>query len=285
MRWDGLLTSAEAAARLGIKVSTLYVYVSRGPWSSTADPTDAGACSLRSTTWNAWHDVREVAVRWASRMAVWTALTELGLPHGSYTEGERRSSWPPGHRRRRSRTCRGNAEPGPWTPSAPTPPPGLTPRDRLAWTVAMADRTRSEPTTDPMPWCARRYSSSRRSPPTPHPPPPDTPLAQRLAAACTTPDPSPEVIDAIRVAMVVLADHELATSTLAVRLLRRPGPTCTTRCLPGWAPWPVRDRLGQRPGRRPVDQCRPRGRRPCDGPGVALAGARPRVRARRLPRR
>ena len=81
---DGLMTSAEAAARLGVKVSTLYVYVSRGLLESQRAP-DGRRSLFRSD------DVERLARRSRggrsveSRMAVvTTALTELRAEGHTY---------------------------------------------------------------------------------------------------------------------------------------------------------------------------------------------------------
>lgn len=98
-------------------------------------------------------------------------------------------------------------------------PPLLAPRDRLPWTVVMvgaSDPLRSDLRPAAVVRAARTLISTLATRPGVELPA-GAPLALRLATSCT-PAPTPEVVDAVRTAMVLLADHELATSTLAVRV-------------------------------------------------------------------
>jgi citrate synthase len=216
---DGMLTSTEAAARLGVKVSTLYVYVSRGLLVSHRAP--EGRRSLFRV-----EDVEALARRSRggrsveSRLAVvTTAITELradgpsfrgrsaiGLAAGTSPEEVAELLW--------------NAGPGSWAPTPIDPPPGLAPRDRMPWTVVMvgaADPLRSDLRPSAVVRAARRLISTLATGPSVELPA-DAPLALRLATTCTGPNPPAPVVRAFGTAMVLLADHELATSTLAVRV-------------------------------------------------------------------
>lgn len=214
-----MLTSNEAAARLGVKVSTLYVYVSRGMLESHRAPD--GRRSLFRTD-----DVERLAGRSrggrsvGSRMAVVsTALTQL-RPDGHAYRGR------PAVDLARSATPESvadllwSADPGPWTPVEVDPPASLAPRDRMPWTVVMVgaqDPLRSDLRPGAVVRAGRRLISTLATPPG-FPLPQDAPLALRLATTCTGSTPPAAVVEAVRVAMVLLADHELATSTLAVRV-------------------------------------------------------------------
>jgi citrate synthase len=216
---EGMLTSEEAAARLGVKVSTLYVYVSRGLLQSHR--AGDGRRSLFRVD-----DVEHLARRSRggrsveSRMAVvTTALTELR------TDG-------PAYRGRPAVELAGTAspesvadllweaDPGRWEPARLEVPPALATRDRMPWTVVMVgaqDPLRSDLRPAAVVRAARVVTSTLATGPGVELPA-GTPLAVRLATTCCRTPPSPEVVDAVRTAMVLLADHELATSTLAVRV-------------------------------------------------------------------
>ena len=246
---DGMLTSEEAAARLGVKVSTLYVYVSRGLLESHR--AGGGRRSLFRV-----EDVEQLARRSRggrsveSRMAVvTTALTELR------SDG-------PAYRGRSAVELAGtaspesvadllwNVDPGPWEPARLEVPAGLAVRDRMPWTVVMVgaqDPLRSDLRPAAVVRAARVVTSTLATGPGVELPA-DTPLAVRLATTCCRTTPPPEVVDAVRTAMVLLADHELATSTLAVRVAASTAPTSTTPCSRVWAPW--RGRCTDRPAGR-----------------------------------
>lgn len=216
---DGMLTTEEAAARLGVKVSTLYVYVSRGLLRSHRAPD--GRRSLFEVG-----DVEQLARRSRggrsveSRMAVVaTALTELRSDGPAY-RGR------PAVQLAATSTPEEVADllwavgPGEWS-SAPLTPPGiLRPRDQLPWSVVMVaaqDPLRSDLRPAAVVRAARRLICTLATDPRSDPGE-DAPLALRLAARCVGGAPSPQMVDAVRAAMVLLADHELATSTLAVRV-------------------------------------------------------------------
>jgi citrate synthase len=214
-----MLSSSEAAARLGIKVSTLYVYVSRGLLVSHRAPD--GRRSLFRT-----EDVERLAERSRgsrsvqSRMAVVaTAVTELRAD-GPIYRGEPAVELAADAAPEEVAHLLWGVEPGPWEPVVLSPPPVLSPRDRLPWTVVMVaaqDPLRADLRPVAVVRAARRLITTLATPPDVELPL-DAPLALRLASACSTTAPSAQLIDAVRAAMVLLADHELATSTLAVRV-------------------------------------------------------------------
>jgi citrate synthase len=213
-----MLTSEEAAARLGIKVSTLYVYVSRGLLQSHR--AGDGRRSLFDV-----EDVERMARRSRggrsveSRMAVVaTALTELRADGPAYrgrSAVELAASATP----EQVADLLWGVDAAPWEMAPLAAPPLLAPRDRLPWTVVMvgaSDPLRSDLRPAAVVRAARTLISTLATRPGVELPA-GAPLALRLATSCT-PAPTPEVVDAVRTAMVLLADHELATSTLAVRV-------------------------------------------------------------------
>jgi citrate synthase len=219
---DGLMTSAEAAARLGVKVSTLYVYVSRGLLESQRAP-DGRRSLFRSD------DVERLARRSRggrsveSRMAVvTTALTELRAEGHTYRG---RSAIELADRATPEQVADllWDTEPGSWVPVRLPDAAPPTPRDRLPWAVVMAaaqDPLRDDLRPVAVVRAARRLVATLAMGATADAAalPDDAPLASRLATACWGPEPEPARVDALRAAMVLLADHELATSTLAVRV-------------------------------------------------------------------
>ena len=245
---QGMLTSKEAAARLGVKVSTVYVYVSRGLLESHRS--EDGRRSLFAV-----EDVERLAQRGRggrgveSRMAVVnTAITEL-RPDGPHYRGRPAVELAADSTPEQVAELLWNTdEPGVWTPAQLGPAPTLAPHDLMLWRVIMAgaaDPLRSDLRPRSVVRAARRLISTLADGPDtttatrgadgadptgarsdgassgdadPAGAPPVDRLADRMAAQLCGASPDPAVVDAVRVAMIVLADHELATSTLAVRV-------------------------------------------------------------------
>ncbi len=245
---DRMLRSDEAARRLGVKVTTLYAYVSRGLLVSHPEP--GGRHSLFSVD-----DVERLARRSRqarsveTRMAtITTAVTQLtdGGPlyrgiratelatSASYEEvagllwGGWAAGWAAG-------SAAGSA-PGAWEPADLGPAPPFTAADRMRWAVVMAggsDPLRSDLRPSAVVRVARRIVASMIAslePPGAVRVDDRAPLlvldggrvvegsiAGRLAARLT-PSPGETVVRACNAALVLLADHELATSTVAVRV-------------------------------------------------------------------
>jgi citrate synthase len=118
----------------------------------------------------------------------------------------------------------------PWEPVRLRPPASLGPSDRLRWAVLMAgahDRLRSDLRPESVIATARRLVATMvRVLPGPHDDAPalevggrrfDGAVASRLAAR-VAPAPDAALVRAVNGALVLLADHELATSTVAVRV-------------------------------------------------------------------
>jgi citrate synthase len=222
---EQLLESAEAARRLGVKVSTLYAYVSRGAIVPVRSPD--GRRSLF-----ALEDVERLARRGRGGRQVETRLATVTT---SVTQLRDDGPWYRGRAAvelARTATFEEVAaslwrhDPGEWTPAPLGPPPEsgpLRPHDRLAWTtveLGARDATRSDLRPEAVARVAARLVTSMvaslEPPSMPGTAPPT--VAGSLAAALLGRRPVPAVTRAVDAALVLLADHELATSTLAVRV-------------------------------------------------------------------
>ncbi|MGO9456157.1 MAG: citrate synthase [Acidimicrobiales bacterium] len=221
-----MLETEEAARRLGVKRDTLYAYVSRGLLAShrSAD----GRRSLFDVA-----DIERMARRSRggrrveSRLAtVTTAITQLredgpayrGLPAAdlagtSTFEQVAEVLW----------TSGGSPADADWGPAPLGPVPDLPTADRLRWAVVMAgarDPLRADLRPEAVMRAARRLIGSmvsvvgRADGGAPRG---GTSVAGRLTAGLSASAP-PGAADALDAALVLLADHELATSTVAVRV-------------------------------------------------------------------
>ncbi len=218
------LESDEVARRLGIKRNTLYAYVSRGLLPSYPAPggrqslfdvADVERLARRSRT-ERRHDGRSVAVTTSVTQLRQDGPTYRGRPLATLLdtpfEAVAELLWQVDPARHAS-----------WAPAETGAVPDLQALDLLRWVTVMCgarDPTRGDLQSDAVCAAARRLiatlvdvvpsgtvadplsgSISAR-------------LARRLSGA---PVPS-EVARGVNTALVVLADHELATSTMAVRL-------------------------------------------------------------------
>lgn len=228
-----MLDSDEAARRLGVKLATLYAYVSRGLLDSHRSPDGRRSLFVLD-------DVEQLARRARggrrveTRLAtVTTSVTQLREDGPAYRgtptvalattasfEEVAEILWrsgPPG--------------PTPWEPAPLPDVPELGPSDRLRWAVLMsgaADPLRSDRTPAAVLRAARRLVATMVSSLGPGTAPggelqldggnprPGSVAARLTAALCR--DPSPGVGAAVNAALVLLADNELATSTVAVRV-------------------------------------------------------------------
>ncbi len=208
-----MLTSEEAARRLGIKLTTLYAYVSRGLLVAHRSPDRRSLFDV--------DDVEAMARRHRAGerndgrlAAITTAITEIredghryrGLPATRLAQTESYE---------RVAELLWEAAPGPWEPvpidSAPMP----SFDDRLRWAVVMtgaADPLRSDLRDVAVgraagTLIATMVSSLGGTGPT---------VADQLASVLA-PRSDVAFTEAVRAALVLLADHELASSTLAVR--------------------------------------------------------------------
>ena len=219
---DRLLTTEEAARRLGVRVPTVYAYVSRGLLESHRDP--AGRGSLFELA-----DIEALAARsrggrqTATRLAtVTTGVTRLDQERGPVYRGQPATDlaattsfedvaallWQ-------------SEEPGDWTAPELGPCPFSETLDRMRWALVAcgaSDPLRADLRPGAVARAARRAAAALTDVVGPAPPGEDTgtPIAARLTARLTnaaTLEPT-----ALNAALVLLADHELAASTLAVRV-------------------------------------------------------------------
>ena len=226
-----MLQSDEAARRLGVKPATLYAYVSRGLLASHRSPD--GRRSLF-----ALGDVEQLARRARggrrveTRLAtVTTSVTQLREDGPAYrgTPAAELATTASFEDVAEILWCSGRSDPAPWEP---VPLPALSDvaaSDRLRLGVLLcgaADPLRSDRAPAAVLNAARRsiatmVSSLRIAAP-------DGPglddarprsgsIAARLASALCR-DPSSDVVAAVNATLVLLADNELATSTVAVRV-------------------------------------------------------------------
>jgi citrate synthase len=227
-----MLESGEAARRLGVKLPTLYAYVSRGLLPSHRDA--HGRRSLFDA-----EDVEALA-----RRARGGRSTEARLATVTTGTTQLRSDGPAYRGRPATMLARvapyedvaellwqGQRPPGPpWTGLALRPPTALRDPDRLTWAVLMtgaADRLRSDLRAQSVTGAARRVLATlvsvlpareaevlplelagRRWEGT---------IAARLTARLAATS-HPALVPAVNAALVLLADHELASSTVAVRV-------------------------------------------------------------------
>lgn len=234
-----MLESAEAARRLGVKLPTLYAYVSRGLIVSHRSPDgrtsrfaadDVEALARRS------RGARTTETRLAT---VTTGVTQLDEEVGPIYRGQpatELATSAPYEAAAETLWAADEPAPLPWKTVDLRPPATLSTSDRIRWAVVMAgarDPLRADLRPEAVRMVARKLvatlasvlapssgSLTRRSVP-PLELPARTPLDSVVAvmlASRLAPDPSPAVVRAINAALVLLADHELATSTVAVRV-------------------------------------------------------------------
>lgn len=262
-----MLESEEAARRLGIKMATLYAYVSRGLLPSY--PSGSSRRSLFDL-----EDVERLARRSRSGKRVETRLASIttGVTQiredGPAYRGSAASVLASTHSFEAVADLLWQAEPGPdeWQSAVlPSPPPSLEHADLLQWAALMCgavDELRSDLRPEAIVRNVRKVIATSvavlqgpglKGPglqcsdlrgtdlhgrdlqgPDPHGPDPhgpdlhgpdqiDTPpgytapIATKLAYSLAG-NTDTRLVRAIDTALVVLADHELATSTMAVRV-------------------------------------------------------------------
>jgi citrate synthase len=226
-----MLSSRDAARRLGVKVSTVYAYVSRGLLESHANP--AGRGSL--------FDLDEI-VRLAqrsrggrtteSRLAtITTGVTQLHQDSGPFYRGQAatdmvgRLSFEEVADLLWSEAGSGSGSgpgSGDWSPAFLGPCPLTQTLDRMRWALVMcgaSDPLRADLRPASVVRAARRVIAALTDVVGPGPPggDRDAPIALRLAHRLGVADPA-EVATALDGALILMADHELATSTMAVRV-------------------------------------------------------------------
>ncbi len=234
-----MLESDEAARRLGVKMATLYAYVSRGLLVSHPSPT--GRRRLFDV-----EEVERLARRSRqgksveTRMAtITTGITQL-TDDGPVYRGLRATDLATRYRYEEVAEWLWDVDsegavdirPGPeWVAMDLGRPPEIGTSDRMRWAVVMAgaaDPLRSDLRPEAVIRAARQVAASMVEvlPAAGESPrfiavedEPDLTgsMAARLASVLT-PRPTADLVRAVNAAMVLMADHELATSTLAVRV-------------------------------------------------------------------
>jgi citrate synthase len=216
-----MLESAEAARRLGVKLPTLYAYVSRGLLRSHPSP------DRRHSLFEA-DEVEALAKRSrggrtsGTRLAtVTTGVTRLDDDRGPLYRGrpatELAGTTP--YEKVAALLWGEPMEGGRWEPARLRPPTRLGTLDRLRWSVLMAgaaDPLRADLRPEAVTAVARRLGATMAAAVSDGTPSPGS-VAEVLAAGLVA-RPDAAVVHALDAALVLLADHELATSTVAVRV-------------------------------------------------------------------
>jgi citrate synthase len=216
-----MVTSEEAARRLGVKVPTLYAYVSRGALSSHRSPdgrrslfdvADLDALARRSRT----------GQRTEGRLAtVATAVTEI-RDEGPVFRGRAATEMAGTQSFETVADLLWQVAPGPWESASIGPAPVTSLSDRLRWAVVMSgsvDPLRSDLRNVAVAQAARTIIASMvgalggMGPGSAS----GSTMATRLTWAFVA-SPPDALTEAVRAALVLLADHELASSTVAVRI-------------------------------------------------------------------
>jgi citrate synthase len=213
----GMLTSEEAARRLGIKVATLYAYVSRGLIAAHRSPERRSLFAVE--------DVEALARRGRPAgpsdgllaATVTTSITDIG-PEGPIYRGVPAVDLAPSASFEAVADLLWQVPPGPWAPAEVGPAPVQTAGDRLRWAVVMSgatDALRADLRDVAVARAARTIVATMVVTIGGGVGETAAPVADRLATALG--GTLPGLPDAVRAALVLLADHELASSTVTVR--------------------------------------------------------------------
>jgi len=217
-----MLTTEEAARRLGVKAPTLYAYVSRGLLESHRDPTRRG--SLFDLA-----DIEGLAARsrggrqTATRLAtITTGVTQLDQHLGPVYRGRLATDLAAGSSFEEVAELLWQAEAGDWSAPDLGPCPLTDTLDRMRWALVLCgatDALRSDLRPAAVTRAARRCAAALTEAVGDAPLGEDAgaSLAARLATRLT---PSTAMVPAaaVNAALILMADHELATSTMAVRV-------------------------------------------------------------------
>lgn len=217
---DSFLTTEEAARRLGVTVKTLYVYVSRGLIESHREKGTRPSYFSRD-------DVERLATRPRRRSTLGSWNPESGVtsirPDGIRYRGELLSTlvdqpfedvaehlW--------------QMERGDWAARPLKLPKRLSAIDQVRCGVVIAgslDTFRSDQRPEAVVIASRRLLAGLAQTlagPAMQLLPADASIARCVAAALCNGRPSEQLVRTVNTAMVLLADHSMSTSTLAVRL-------------------------------------------------------------------
>jgi citrate synthase len=233
-----MLESDEAARRLGVKVSTLYAYVSRGLLVSHRAASGRRSLFEVEEVERLARRSRQGKVVETRMVTITTAITQLtddGPVYRGRRATELAASWafeevaewlwetaqPDDDGQQRGGQQR--VEDG-WQPYDLGPPPDIGPAGRMRWATVMAgarDPLRADLRPEAVTRAARRLTASMVEVVGGERVAGDGPggssIATRLASALTS-SPPPVQVRAVNAALVLMADHELATSTMAVRM-------------------------------------------------------------------
>jgi citrate synthase len=249
-----MLESEEAARRLGVKVATLYAYVSRGQLTSHPGPSGRRRLFDMDEVERLARRSRQGKAVETRMVTITTGITQLtdegpvyrgrlatGLATTLAYEEVAEQLWRADGGRADDLPGSAAAPTGPrgeWLPSALGRPPTIGSWDRMSWAVLMSgalDPLRADLRPEAVTRVARGVMASMVDvlPPAAggpvggeEPPVPlvlddgrvvDGSLAGRLAGRLS-PAPTGDLVRAVNAALVLLADHELATSTVAVRV-------------------------------------------------------------------
>ncbi len=223
-----LLESEEAARRLGVKLQTLYAYVSRGRLQSYAAPGSKrrlfSVDEVESLARRA-RGGKQVETRVAT---VTTAITQLRTDGPAY-RGQLAATLAATSSFEQTAELLWGSGSGAWEAIRLTPPRGLGSQGILRWIAVMAaarDPRRDDPFPDLVTarlrsvistmacLCGPKAVNSGASPnrgQVSH-------IAWILAEGLRTRRLSAPTVRAINAALILVADHELATSALAVRI-------------------------------------------------------------------
>jgi citrate synthase len=222
---DRMLTTEEAARRLGVKVPTLYAYVSRGLLESHPDP-------LRRGSLFDLDEIEGLAARsrggrqTATRLAtITTGVTQLDQRLGPIYRGRAATDLARTHSFEEVAELLWQSEDvGDWSAPelGPCPLPRTATLERMRWALVLCGATdplRADLRPAAVARATRRAAAALTDVvgPTPQGEGPDAPLAARLSARLTA-SAATLPTAAVDAALVLMADHELATSTMAVRL-------------------------------------------------------------------
>jgi citrate synthase len=219
---ERLLPSGEAARLLGVKVSTLYAYVSRGLLVSHPEP--GGRRSLFALA-----DIERLAVRRSGgrqgegRVAtITTGVTQLRRD-GPWYRGRSATELASQMTFEQVAALLWEAEPdGDWSPPELGECPLVGVPDRMRWALVMCgagDPSRSDLRPAALARVARRVIAALTEVPGRDGSPgvDGSPIALRLAHRLAGGEGG-QWAAALNSALILMADHELATSTMAVRI-------------------------------------------------------------------